>query len=173
MHKYAKLHLHLGMDFMTQVEAIKDKSSFSIKPSPSKWSKNEILGHLVDSAYNNHQRLVRAKTQGNLIFQGYDQDDWVIQNNYQSRTFNSIQGSWLMANQHLNSLIANLSVDYLERLTTDHNFNQICMNKLPKGQPASLAYLVLDYCFHLEHHISQILPNYKKLGGQFGGFSPN
>ena len=47
------------------------------QPAPGKWSKKEILGHLVDSASNNHQRFVRARFQDELVFPGYEQDDWV------------------------------------------------------------------------------------------------
>ncbi|MEM6770857.1 MAG: DinB family protein, partial [Bacteroidota bacterium] len=55
------------------------------KPQPNIWSKQEILGHLVDSAYNNHQRFLRAPGQGDLRFPGYDQDEWVRRNGYQNR----------------------------------------------------------------------------------------
>ena len=55
------------------------------RPSPDKWSKQEILGHLIDSAYNNHQRFLRATEKEDLIFQGYDQVNWVKRNNYQKR----------------------------------------------------------------------------------------
>jgi hypothetical protein len=43
------------------------------RPNAKKWSKKEILGHLMDSAGNNHQRFVRATLQGSLTFPGYDQ----------------------------------------------------------------------------------------------------
>ena len=170
MNKYAQLHLKISMDFMAKVQLIDDASSLSIKPSPSKWSKNEILGHLIDSAYNNHQRFARAKAQGNLIFQGYDQDDWVIKNDYQNRNFHSILGVWLTANQHMNALIERLPLDLLERPTTKHNFHRICMNLIPEGQPTSLGYLAWDYCFHLEHHISQILTDYTRISGTYETF---
>ena len=32
----------------------------SSKESAGKWSRKELLGHLIDSAANNHQRFVRA-----------------------------------------------------------------------------------------------------------------
>ena len=31
-----------------------------LKSKPDKWSKKEILGHLIDLAANNHQRFLRA-----------------------------------------------------------------------------------------------------------------
>lgn len=42
------------------------------KPAPGKWSKKEILGHLIDSAANNHQRFVRLQLQPELTLPGYD-----------------------------------------------------------------------------------------------------
>ena len=60
----------------------------SKKPAPNKWSKKEILGHLIDSAANNHQRFMRLQLQTEISLPGYDQDDWVRLNHYQQRTWN-------------------------------------------------------------------------------------
>ena len=48
-----------------------------LRPAPGKWSRKEILGHLIDSAVNNQARFVRAQLQDDLVFDGYDQDAWV------------------------------------------------------------------------------------------------
>ena len=53
--------------------ALGDQAS-AIRPRPDKWSPREIVGHLIDSASNNHQRFVRAQFQDDLTFTGYDQD---------------------------------------------------------------------------------------------------
>ena len=45
-----------------------DNADTSMRPSEKKWAKKEILGHLLDSASNNHQRFVRATLQGSLTF---------------------------------------------------------------------------------------------------------
>ena len=44
------------------------------KPSSSQWSLKEELGHLLDSAANNHQRIVRAQLEDNpgLVFSDCD-----------------------------------------------------------------------------------------------------
>ncbi len=47
------------------------------KPAPGKWSIQEILGHLMDSAVNNHHRFVRAQEVEVLTFPDYQQDHWV------------------------------------------------------------------------------------------------
>lgn len=135
---------------------------FQHKPDVTTWSKKEILGHLIDSAYNNQQRFVRAEAQGDLIFLGYDQEAWVVRQGYQSRPAKEIVEIWYRANLHLAALIANLPASLLSRTTTEHNFHKIGMNRPEQGKAASLAYLVWDYIFHLEHHLAQILPDFER-----------
>jgi hypothetical protein len=48
-----------------------------LRPAPGKWCPREVIGHLIDSASNNHQRFVRAQFQDDLVFSGYEQDAWV------------------------------------------------------------------------------------------------
>lgn len=151
-----------------KIKAISD-GDFNHKATPSKWSKKEILGHLIDSAYNNHQRFLRANTQDDLVFQGYDQNNWVINNNYQNRSKEDVVGTWFTVNQHLSSLIEGLPNQLLTRQTDQHNFHKICMNRPNEKQITSLGYLVWDYLFHLEHHLSQIIPDYKKMTKEFEG----
>lgn len=134
-----------------------DEAHFSLRPAPGKWSKKEILGHLIDSAYNNHQRFIRAEKQGNLVFSGYDQVDWVIKNNYQERALVELVDTWVITNEHLAILLAQLSTAAYEQQYTDHNFHQICMVRPAKEEPMSLAYLVEDYIFHLQHHLAQLI----------------
>ena len=52
------------------------------KPAPNRWSKKEILGHLIDSAANNHQRFVRAQSAPLLEFPEYAQEFWVATQSY-------------------------------------------------------------------------------------------
>jgi hypothetical protein len=56
----------------------------ALKPAPDRWSKKEILGHLIDSAANNHQRFVRAQGTPRLEFPGYEQEFWVATQAYAS-----------------------------------------------------------------------------------------
>ena len=41
------------------------------------WSRKQILGHLIDSASNNHQRFVRAMLQDEVRLPTYDQEGCV------------------------------------------------------------------------------------------------
>lgn len=135
----------------------------AIKPAPEKWSKKEVLGHLVDSAYHNHQRFLIAGLQENLIFNGYDQVAWVVKNRYQSRGWEEIIGTWMMANNHLVKLLEGIPESQLLATTTVHNFDRICMRRLPPKAMTSLSYLVEDYLFHIEHHLVQINPAYERI----------
>jgi len=132
-----------------QIRAL-DAAEMDHKPAPAKWSKKEILGHLVDSAYNNHQRFLRAELQGNLIFQGYDPDDWVIKNNYQNRSIEDVLHMWETCNRHLSILVSKLPKDVLQKMTTEHEFHIMAMNLLPEGESSNLSYLIWDYIFHLD-----------------------
>ncbi len=73
----------------------------SLKPSPNTWSKKEILGHLLDSANVNHQRIIRAEKQGHLEFLGYDPCHWVSKNNYQHTDWGELVGQWKKTQQYL------------------------------------------------------------------------
>ena len=149
-----------------QIEAVPDRD-FDFKADPATWSKKEILGHLIDSAYNNHQRFLKAPAQPDLVFTGYDQNEWVIRNNYQNRDKAEVLNTWIVVNRHLSNLLEGLPTPLLVRKTPKHNFHKICMNLLEDKQPATLSYLIWDYLFHLEHHLSQIIPDYRKMGGGF------
>jgi len=136
--------------------------AYNRKEDPSRWSKKELLGHLIDSAYNNHQRFMRAARQDNLQFRGYAQDSWVQMNGYQQREPSEIIELWSSSNRHLAILISNLSEEVLSRRTIDHNFDKICMNLLQTKENTSLSYLIWDYIFHLEHHLVQLVPQYDR-----------
>ena len=151
-----------------QIRAI-DAAEMNHKPAPTKWSKKEILGHLVDSAYNNHQRFLRAESQGNLIFQGYDPDEWVIKNNYQNRSIEDVLQMWEITNRHLSILIRDIPKEVLQKTTTEHEFHLMAMNLLKEGEPSNLAYLMWDYLFHLEYHMKQIVVDYQEVNPKFEG----
>lgn len=139
------------------------------KPDPNRWSQKELIGHLVDSAYNNHQRFLRAEAQGNLVFWTYAQDEWVVKNQYQQRNANEIIELWYRTNQHLCALISGLSDELIQKQTKEHNFHRICMKRIGEEDSTSLGYLIWDYIFHLEHHLAQLLPSYEKELGDFEG----
>lgn len=133
----------------------------SKKPQPDKWSPKQIIGHLIDSANNNHRRFVKAQYQDNLIFIGYDQEDWVEVQDYQNADWQELLSMWKTYNLFICRVIENISDEKLNHLTSEHNYNDMGWGKMkddfPKeGDPSNLAFLIEDYIGHLEHHIKQI-----------------
>jgi DinB family protein len=82
------------------LHAISDETS-SQRPAPGKWSPREIIGHLIDSASNNHQRFVRAQLQDDLVFPGYEQDAWVAVQRYQQAPWRELVELWAGFNRHI------------------------------------------------------------------------
>src|SRR5690242_17625545 len=71
------------------------------RPAPGKWSVKEIVGHLIDSAANNHRRFVLAQIREGLTFDGYEQDEWVAAQRYQESPWPALAELWRAYNQHL------------------------------------------------------------------------
>src|SRR4029077_14773042 len=82
-----------------------DEISASKRPAPGKWSKKEILGHLIDSAANNHQRFVRLQLSPRIDLPGYDGDEWVRVQRYQARPWLEIIDLWQKYNTQLAAVI--------------------------------------------------------------------
>lgn len=117
---------------------------FSIKPSPEKWSKKEILGHLIDSATNNHQRFIRVQFEKRpAIF--YEQDNWVRYHYYNELPAKQLIRFWTAYNKQL--------IEIIKRIPEE---NLVLECKMRDGKFVTLDYLVNDYVTHLEHHINQI-----------------
>jgi hypothetical protein len=127
------------------------------RPAPGKWSPREIVGHLVDSASNNHQRFVRAQWQEDLTFPGYAQDDWVAAQQYQMAPWRDLVTLWASFNRHLARVMVAVPAEIREKLHQRHNLHQLAFEPVPAGEPATLDYFMRDYVAHLEHHLRQIL----------------
>ncbi len=116
------------------------------KPQPHKWSKKEILGHLVDSAQNNLRRFVEIQhCPEPYQIQGYAQDDCVRINGYQQMRIQEVTKLWITINQQIVRVWKNLPLEKLPSkvLNTD-------------GSESSLQWWITDYVRHLEHHLQQI-----------------
>ncbi|CAN5908854.1 hypothetical protein BH11GEM1_BH11GEM1_09110 [soil metagenome] len=125
-------------------------------PAPGKWSPREIIGHLIDSAQNNHGRFVRAQLSPDLVFPGYAQDDWVRLQGYGERDWGELIALWAAYNRHLVHVIDRVSADAAERPRRAHNLDQIASRSVPRDTPTTLAFFMADYVEHLEHHLQQI-----------------
>ena len=83
------------------------------KPAPDRWSKKEILGHLIDSAANNHQRFVRAQLTPRLEFPNYEQEFWVAAQSYATEPWPDLVNLWLLLNRHLLHVVKSMPASVL------------------------------------------------------------
>ena len=110
-----------------------------------KWIKKEILGHLVDSAANNHQRFVRAQTVDPFVWPGYDQQFWVSVHRYRDRPWAELVELWVGLNCHVAQIIEGVPPVRLSAR---------CV--IGDAEPATLEWWMQDYMRHLRHHLAQI-----------------
>ena len=127
-------------------------------PAPGKWSPKEVIGHLVDSASNNHQRFVRARFREDLVFPGYQQEEWVKAQRYASAPWAVLVGLWSSFNLHLARVIEATPADVRQKPRVRHNLHELAWKAVPQNEPATLEYFMRDYVGHLRHHIAQIFP---------------
>ena len=122
------------------------------------WSSKQILGHLIDSAANNHARFVLGQLKDDLLFPGYDQDGWVKTNHYQEAGWPQLVDLWRSYNLHLVHLMAHADKDKMSTPCTLHTLQEIAFKAVPQSEAVTLEYLMQDYVAHLKHHLNQILP---------------
>ena len=127
------------------------------RPGPRKWCPREVLGHLIDSASNNHGRFVRALEQDSLIFPGYDQDAWVEAQAYRDIPWQDLIALWCDFNLHIARVMEAAPGEERSRLRKEHNLDEIAWKTIPRNTPATLDYLMEDYVGHLKHHLNQIV----------------
>jgi hypothetical protein len=120
------------------------EDKFSYKPMSDKWSKKEILGHLIDSATNNHQRFIRVQIE-NVPTIIYDQNKWNSYSNYNQINSTQLISFWTIYNQQLIELIKNIPKEKL---------NREC--NIGKENNETLHWIINDYVRHLDHHLKQI-----------------
>lgn len=115
------------------------------KPAPGKWSKKEILGHLIDSAANNHQRFIRIQSENEpVIF--YNQDDWVGLSKYNEIATEQLVATWKHYNLHLAAIAKAIPAQNLSLNGAGRD-----------GQKHTLKWYFDDYVDHMEHHLRQII----------------
>jgi hypothetical protein len=119
-------------------------NTYALRPAPEKWSKQEILGHLVDSAQNNIRRFIVAQYEENPVIP-YDQDQWVRLSGYREYLPDNLIELWALLNRHLVMVLRQIGPEAAQRKCS------------MGGQLQTLLWVAADYTNHLLHHLHQIL----------------
>jgi hypothetical protein len=142
MHSTASALLETVNEYLPKLNSLTEEKS-SIKPLPNKWSKKELIGHLIDSAQNNIRRFIVAQYEDNPVIT-YKQDNWVSINNYQSYSLNDLIQLWYLLNKQICSILNNSSNEMLQRTCQTESLH-------------SIEWLAKDYIRHMKHHLHQVL----------------
>jgi hypothetical protein len=129
--------------YTIKIEAIPD-FLFSAKPLPEKWSKKEVLGHLIDSAQNNLRRFICGQYEMQPPVITYQQDFWVGSNQYQTTPKEEVIQLWRLLNLRICAVLENMPAK---------NYTKECNT----GSLHTLQWLAGDYVKHLKHHMNQII----------------
>lgn len=132
-----------GHDYISQ----SSEEDLRFKANPEKWSKKEILGHLIDSAINNLPRFTEVQFEERPYkIRGYKQNDLVRVNNYQNSSTKELLDLWVSINTRIKFLIAQQSPESLAFQIQSYD-----------DSLTDLGFLMKDYVDHIEHHINQII----------------
>lgn len=119
---------------------------FTQKSAPGKWSKQEILGHLVDSATNNHHRLIRAQIEDTPAI-SYNQDKWNACSSYNTMDRRHLIDFWEVYNRH---------ILFVVHAIPEEAYTRTCIVS-KAGDPVTIEWIIIDYVTHLEHHLKQLV----------------
>jgi hypothetical protein len=136
----------LGVIDAAEPKLRKTNAAESTKPVlAGGWSRKQVIGHLIDSASNNHQRFVRAALQASLDFPGYEQDGCVRVQAPQEADWELLVSLWAGYNRYLAHVIDRLP---------ESKLGTPC--RIGSGEAVTLDFLAKDYLRHLVHHLRQI-----------------
>jgi hypothetical protein len=138
-------HLHhILIEYAEKLQSV-NEFDYADKPDQTRWSKKEILGHLIDSAQCNIRRFIIGQYEDAPSIM-YNQDKWVAISNYQNHPAPDLINLWILLNKHICIILKN---------TTVQTANRVC--KTNNDMPRTLHWLAEDYVRHLLHHLHQIL----------------
>ena len=122
-----------------------DEKALETRSVEAKWSRKEILGHLIDSAANNHQRFVRAQFTERLETPNYEQEGWVKSQAYATEPWPDLVNLWLLFNRHL--------LHVVKAMPDGVGTHELVIG----GDPVAILHaVVVDYLRHMDHHLAQI-----------------
>jgi hypothetical protein len=107
----------------------------------------QILGHLIDSASNNHQRMIRLQYNTNLTFPDYRQDNdlWIALQDFQTEDWNNLIQLWKYFNLHMVQVIKSVDQSKLDNYW--HDF---------EGTKVTLQEMIEGYLWHINLHLNEI-----------------
>ena len=130
------------IDYTPQLQQLSE-TELSFKPAPAKWSRKEVLGHLIDSAQTNIRRFVIAQYEDKPKIV-YAQDNWVIAANYQNYHPADLIALWGLLNKHICIVLKNMPDGGEEKEVLTQELHTI-------------EWLAADYNKHLLHHLHVLL----------------
>jgi hypothetical protein len=138
------------LEYTPKISAIPEEE-FAAKPLPHKWSKKEVLGHLIDSAQNNLRRFICGQYEESPPHIVYEQDFWVAANGYAHANKEDMIQLWCLINERICSVLDTMP---------SANYSRTCNTSKESLQLRSLEWLAEDYVKHMKHHINQIIADY-------------
>jgi hypothetical protein len=146
MEKIAIELQEIATTFSHKIKAI-NSAEFNAKPNPDKWSKKEVLGHLIDSAHNNLRRFVvgQSEQEPNIV---YDQDFWVSANDYQHMKDSDLIELWTLMNERIVAILKKMPAE---------KYDRTCNTGKLDPSIHTVQWLAADYVKHLKHHLNQII----------------
>lgn len=137
--------LHSAIDEGLQFLAGVDEPRTAKRPDPSGWCAREVLGHLIDSACNNHRRFVLGQSPDLRKFDGYEQNEWIERQHYDLVPWRDLVALWTSYNRHLAHVIGCAPGETLSHTAES-----------PDGNRVTLGFIMEDYVTHLRHHLGQL-----------------
>lgn len=137
--------LHSAIDEALQLFQGADDTRTTRRPRPDGWCAREVLGHLIDSACNNHRRFIVGQSPETARFDGYEQDAWVALQHYDKTPWRDLVTLWTAYNRHLAHVMSGVDDQAVGREIPG-----------PDGTPVTVRFLMEDYVRHLRHHLEQI-----------------
>ncbi len=107
----------------------------------------QILGHLIDSASNNHQRMIRLQYNTYLTFPDYRQDNdlWIALQDFQTEDWNNLIQLWKYFNLHMVQVIKSVDPSKLDNYWYDFEGTKVTLQEMIEG-----------YLWHIDLHLNEI-----------------
>ena len=126
------------------------ENDLAAKLKPGKWSKKEIVGHLIDSGQNNLRRFICGQYESVPPKIVYDQDFWVASNQYHQYKKEDIIQLWKLTNAQISYVLTSMP---------EKNHTKTTRTDQSSEDEKTLHWLAADYVKHMKHHLNQIFEN--------------